>query len=98
MKLIAESGPAALFTFMASHLPPSMITKRYGSGYGYTYRVYARGTEPKWWWGEGDPLATVYGNEIVLHHPQYLSDFEDVGHAYEKAFGEQVTIRYPKTS
>ncbi len=96
MKLIAELGPAPLFRFLERQLPPSMVAKRYGSGYGYTYRVYARGTEPKWF-GEGDPLATIHGNEITLHHPQYLSDFEDMAHAYETKYQQEVTIRYPRT-
>ena len=88
--------------WVAENLPSSLRVVRYAAGYGVnTYVVhecdqptglervinYFRST-PK------DPVAVLDYDGMILYHPQYLSDFEDLARKYEEQSGREITLQF----
>jgi hypothetical protein len=104
VKLNRRFNPPALWEWLASRLPLSMERRVIHFAYSQSCNIYRKGEAPgllKRQFSEGDPIASVLHNEIVLHSPEYFSDFEDLLRAFESTTGIETTLTYwqsPKDS
>ena len=88
MKTERRIASGHLWNWLLTKLPRSFEARRFGVGYGYMHCIYTGGCAPSnflqnYFEAVGDPIATVYDNEVEVHHPQYVSDFEDLLRKYE---------------
>lgn len=84
----------ALWNFIKNNLPLSLIAIKETDGYGGVWAIkvkvdngfFRRLFEPQ--------IAYVqnYSNTIVVNHPNYFSDFEDLARKYEEKYKQEVTI------
>lgn len=87
MKIERRVKASALWEWLQDKLPSGLKPVKVSIGYGYAYGLYQPGGEPGWVARQfdqiGDPVAIVTENCIELHHPQWMSDFEDLLRRYE---------------
>lgn len=98
MKLNKRYHPPDLWDWVRSRLPASLEGKVLQIGYGVACNVYRKGQIPnllkRAFDMEGDPVATVNDKEIVLNHPEYFSDFEDMLRNFERQTGIECTLTF----
>lgn len=98
MKVDAQYHAPALWDFVSQRLPPSLIAKKTGHGYGYFFGIYRRDQAPGFIQTAlecvGDPVAQIIGNELSLNFPEYYSDFAQMLQDFEASTGIEATLRY----
>lgn len=102
MKITRKTAPPRLWTWLQGKLPPSMVAKEIGIGYGLFCGIYLQGRAPsvlaRLFESSGDPIASISGNSVELHHPEYFSDFEMLLRRFERETGIEATLEYWESS
>lgn len=87
MKTERRIAPSSLWLWLQGKLPRGLVPATMIVGYGRFCGIYLNGSTPGFWAREfeniGNPVATISGFTVELHHPQWLSDFEDLLRRFE---------------
>ena len=98
MKLQRRTKTPSLWGWLKPKLPRAFVARAVTCGYGQMCCIYVAGTEPgllgRLFDVVGNPAAVVDEQELELHEPQYLSDFQDLLSAYEAETKTTVTLTY----
>ncbi len=83
-----------LWQFIVEKLPPGLQLYRQDDGYGGIFGVTIKESKKQFFDWDKPLIANVEGTTIILHHPQYFSDFEQIGMEYEKKYHKEVTLKF----